>query len=179
MAVENNGQCISKQYINNTTKMKWMCKNNHTFKMTYGSVKQGKWCPDCSFGKTQKKLVKIIKDMFPGQLVFQNYKGFSWLRNKKTGGTQEIDIWVPHLKLAIEYDGQQHFYPVRFGGMPADRAEKIFKDTKRRDRRKNRLMKKHTKDIDYFIRFNYKEAVSKKYVACKLIKYGINERIYK
>ena len=42
----------------------------------------------------------------------------------------------------------------------------------KRDKLKNKLIKK-SNDIKYFIRFNYKEPITKEYVLEKLIKDGI------
>ena len=48
---------------------------------------------------------------------------------------QSIDVYVPDLRLAIEYQGQQHFEPVDlFGG------EEGFRATLARDARKRALL---------------------------------------
>lgn len=50
-------------------------------------------------------------------------------------GLQSIDIYVPELGLAIEYQGEQHYEPVTlFGG------EEGFKSTQARDERKRTLL---------------------------------------
>ena len=38
---------------------------------------------------------------------------------------------------------------------------------------KNRKIKEHSNDVKYFIRFNYKEDITKKYVINKLKKYRV------
>lgn len=43
-------------------------------------------------------------------------------------GRQHFDIWIPELKCAIEYQGQQHDKPIEFFG-----GEKAFKQNQRRD----------------------------------------------
>ena len=37
----------------------------------------------------------------------------------------------------IEFDGKQHFEPVRFGGISQEKSEEAFKETKIRDKIKN------------------------------------------
>jgi len=173
LAEKRNGKCLSKEYKNNETKMLWQCEAGHQWKAMYRGVQQGQWCPSCPGSKTQRKLNRIVKLLFPKSKVYNNYRGFEWLYNKKTKKKQEIDIWVPEIKLAIEYDGEQHFEPRCFGGMSKEVAEEEFKITKRNDRRKNRIIKNHPEDVEYFIRFNYKEPITKEYIIEKLKKNGV------
>lgn len=52
----------------------------------------------------------------------------SWL------GRQRFDVWIPRLKVAVEYNGEQHYAPVeRFGGVSG------FLDTRIRDSKKREL----------------------------------------
>jgi len=55
LAAKQNGQCLSKKYINNRTKMKWMCSNEHIWKTKYSHIKQGSWCPICYKQKRGEK----------------------------------------------------------------------------------------------------------------------------
>ena len=43
----------------------------------------------------------------------------------------------------VEYDGQQHFYPVCFGGISMDRAEYNLKKTKLKDKLDAMWCKEH------------------------------------
>ena len=50
-------------------------------------------------------------------------------------GLQSVDIYVPELNLAIEYQGKQHYEPVElFGG------EEGLRSTRERDKRKKALL---------------------------------------
>lgn len=71
--------------------------------------------------KGQDKLAAIVKGLLRCQVI-QNFRGFKWLSTEN--GKQEIDIWVPKFKLAIEYDGEQHFRPVKFSAISDDAAPK-------------------------------------------------------
>ncbi|MDR0957515.1 MAG: hypothetical protein LBM09_03005, partial [Candidatus Nomurabacteria bacterium] len=53
-------------------------------------------------------------------------------------GQQHYDIYIPKHKIAIEYQGDQHFRPVDFFG-----GEKVFKQNQERDLRKKQLSKKN------------------------------------
>ena len=167
---ERNGKCLSAEYVNGHTNMEWQCEKGHTWRTKFMYIKRGTWCPSCSAGKSQNELREIIGQIFPSVNIFQNYRGFDWLRNKKK---MEIDIWVPKLKIAIEYDGRHHFSPVEFGGMSKEKAVLAFKEMRNRDRKKESLIKKHTNEIKHFIRFSYKEEINKDYVMHILREHGI------
>jgi len=51
-------------------------------------------------------------------------------------GLQSVDIYVPEIELAIEYQGQQHYEPIEFFG-----GEEGFRMTQARDNRKRALLK--------------------------------------
>ena len=79
--------------------------------------------------KTEQQLYAIIKNQY-NDAIFQ-YK-VEWL------GKQSLDIYIPSLKLAIEYQGKQHYEPIEiFGGKEG------FENTKIRDRNKKSLCKKN------------------------------------
>lgn len=49
IAVSKDGKCLSVQYVNAHTKMKWQCnKCNHIWDAVADSVFRGSWCPSCS-----------------------------------------------------------------------------------------------------------------------------------
>jgi hypothetical protein len=47
IAAEHRGKCLSKEYINTKTKLKWCCEKGHTWDTTPALVRVGKWCPQC------------------------------------------------------------------------------------------------------------------------------------
>ncbi len=169
--VENkDGVLLIKKYKNCYSPLKIQCnKDGCIWYPCWNNIQNGHWCPECSLSKTQKILFNIIKDLFPNNIVNNNYTKFNWLKSKNKY-SQEIDIYVEKIKLAIEYDGKQHFEPVKwFGG------EEQLKYTKKMDKLKNRKIAQHPEDVAYFIRFNYKENkfLTKEYVKAKLIEKGV------
>lgn len=48
IAKKNGGKCLSKEYQNNHTKLKWKCKENHSWDATPRTIKYNSWCPYCS-----------------------------------------------------------------------------------------------------------------------------------
>jgi len=75
--------------------------------------------------------------------------------------------------VAIEYDGKQHFKPVNFGGCSDSSAADNLDKTKYNDRLKDRLIG-DSDDVKYFVRFNYKEKITKDLVIKKLRRHGVN-----
>lgn len=162
---------ISDQYKNYSSNLSFCCqKCGHIWKSSFKNFLQKRNpCQACGNNSTQLKLFEIVQKIYPDAAL--NFRGFSWLKTKN--GTQEIDIFVPSAKLAIEYDGEQHFMPVRFGGISKERARENFNKTKKLDQRKNKCIKQHSADIKSFIRFNFKEPINKEYVVTKIIKHII------
>lgn len=173
-AIKNNGKFISNKVLNTYTKVWWQCHHNHTWEATYSDIRKGRWCPLC-VNKTQSKIYNICKEIFKNETVLNNFTGFDWLRaGNGVGKKMEFDIFVPHLKLAIEYDGEQHFKPVRFGGMSLEKAQKCFIKQQKRDIIKNNLVKQHSEDVQTFLRISYKEEISKKHIYNRIMK-ALNE----
>ncbi len=43
-----NGKCLSKEYINASSPLQWMCAKGHTWDAPYTIIKQGGWCSQCA-----------------------------------------------------------------------------------------------------------------------------------
>lgn len=59
LAISNSGKCLSKEYINITTKLEWKCLVGHRWMSTPQNVRDGRWCISC--GRRKSKLNKIIQ----------------------------------------------------------------------------------------------------------------------
>ncbi len=98
-------------------------------------------------------LYKIVKFIFEGYDVLREGSP-AWL------GNQRLDIFIPDLCLAIEYQGEQHYRPIeRFGG------EIRFRETLSRDERKLQLCKENGVKLVYF---KYDEELSQDRIEKKL-----------
>jgi hypothetical protein len=52
LAESKGGECLSKKYINQKTKLKWRCSKGHEWRAAPGNIKyQNQWCPECSGSK--------------------------------------------------------------------------------------------------------------------------------
>ncbi len=54
-AEKRGGKCLSYEYTDNHTKLKWQCEKGHTWDAEYRNIRKGQWCREC------KKLT--IEDM--------------------------------------------------------------------------------------------------------------------
>jgi hypothetical protein len=79
----------------------------------------------------EAELYRLVSKLFPLQTVRREASP-AWI------GRQRLDIFLPELALAIEYQGEQHYRPIAaFGG------EQAFKRTRERDERKRALCKEN------------------------------------
>ena len=178
LAKSNNGECLSKEYINSRIKMEWKCENGHIWKTKYNKIQQGQWCPECKNGKSAKKLKNILKSIFNNCNILDGYNNFDFLYNNKTKGKQHLDILIIKNNkpfCAVEYDGEQHFRPVNFGNKFRSKKQilKEFNDIRERDHRKNKLMREYKNIIPHFIRIKYNEKLTKENIRNILIKESV------
>ena len=124
--------------------------------------------------KPKKILSGIVEEIFKDCSIKSGYRGFRWLKSKN-GYNMEIDIWVPDIKLAIEYDGEGHFWPIRFHNCSDEAAKKNFAGVQERDALKAKLISENKDKVENFIRFDYrdKKKLTREFVYNRLIKEGV------
>ena len=103
--------------------------------------------------RQEEKLLKILKEIFPDKFIKRH--------DRKILKGLELDFLIRELRLAFEYDGEQHF--------DEKLCEEVFKsdfeDLKRRDRLKNKLCRKRKITL---IRIKYDEPLTKSYIKKKI-----------
>ncbi|MGI5868850.1 MAG: hypothetical protein ACOX9C_05345 [Kiritimatiellia bacterium] len=103
--------------------------------------------------KEETKLFRLVQNMFAPREVVHHYKGDELLG-------LEYDIYVPDLRLAVEYHGEQHFKPVASWGGAGGLAKR-----KDNDKRKRRLSARHAIDL---VEFTYADEITPEAVAARL-----------
>ena len=106
--------------------------------------------------KNEFQLFLLLYSYFPD--AFFQYRS-KWL------GLQSLDVFVPSLNIAFEYQGEQHYNPVDFFG-----GEKNFFQTKERDLRKKELCKANNVNLIYW---DYREDITSDNLKNKLDSIGI------
>lgn len=62
IAREKGGKCLTKEYVNARTKLKWQCSKKHCWNAKPDTVKRGSWCPYCiGRGKTIEDMRRLAK----------------------------------------------------------------------------------------------------------------------
>jgi len=127
---------LSTSYKNSTTKIDIECPLGHQYPATWDCWRwRNTRCPLCQEGKNERRLGEIVREIYPDQKVIpQDNLGFL--------GRQRVDFSVREWKIAFEYDGEQHFKPVRFNSMSLKKAKKLLLHVQQLDKHKNESCKK-------------------------------------
>lgn len=140
--IDNNLQMeiVDPEYINYKTPIKCRCLlHNIVYDVQprrflyHGST----GCPKCFQSIGEKKLGEILSKMKYNpkpQYSFEDCKYKNKLR---------FDYYDKNENIAFEYQGEQHYYPVNFGGISDEEAKKNFEETTIRDGIKKQYCEKN------------------------------------
>lgn len=143
------------EFINTKTKIEMkhnLCGN--IFEMSPNHFLNGTRCPICNKSKGELLIDKYLEK---NNYYFSRQYRFSDCKNKRM---LPFDFAIFEdkeqikLKCLIEYDGEQHFKPVRFGNVPIQKAEQNLIKVKENDNIKNKYCKKNNIKL---IRISYLE----------------------
>jgi Protein of unknown function (DUF2726). len=137
------------EYINDRTKIRIEHICGNIFGAAPSSLLRNIGCPHCNESKGEKFLSKFLKS---NNIPFVSQ--FNLVKNPKTNYWLKSDFAILNKNgepiLILEYDGEQHFKPVKiFGG------EEKLKATQYRDSIKDEYCKENNIP---FLRFNYKQS---------------------
>lgn len=111
-------------------------KHDKTYTQKAGDALSGSCgCAQCISSKGEKKISRILEQL---QIDFKEQYKFDDCRDIKP---LPFDFYIPSLNLAIEYQGEQHYKPVCFGGCSNDDAMKRFMLQQRHDEIKSQYCK--------------------------------------
>lgn len=140
-------------------KIWWLGKCGHEWEsVIFTRTSEKSHCPFCA-GKSQKKqrlLYQIVKELFNDFDVIYNHKHHG-LRFTKSNRPMELDVYVPELSIAFEYQGEPHYLPIY--GKP-NLAKVQARDEEKRQACKDAAIR--------LIEINYEWNGEKNYVASKL-----------
>lgn len=95
IAKQRGGKCLSDEYTNTHTKIRWQCKFGHQWEAVPSSIKSGgKWCPTCGGTKkgTIEEMQKIAKER-GGECLSKTYvNGNTKLRWQCREGHQWVAV---------------------------------------------------------------------------------------
>lgn len=122
------------KYINSQTKIKIICPMHGEFEQTPNNHLNGDGCPVCSESKGERKIGIFLNNSNID--FFREYK-FENCKDKKP---LPFDFYIPSKNLLIEYNGGQHYKPVKhFGGYDSFLVRKHHDWLKRKYARDNNI----------------------------------------
>jgi hypothetical protein len=134
IAKQRHGICLSEEYINSSTKLKWQCNDKHEWEANPSKILGSQWCPICSIGLGERICRIFFEKLFDRSFPKSRPK---WLKNKD-GNQMELDGHCKSLNLAFEHQGEQHFAHKKHF-----HSEEAFQKRKHDDLTKEELCKKH------------------------------------
>lgn len=122
-------------YINNNTKVEIICPKHGSFWSTPGNHLSGKGCFKCQSSKGEKKIRKLLTEM---NIDFIEQKRFKDCRDKNP---LPFDFYLPKYNLCVEYQGEQHYIPIKRGNISKEQMKENLKKVQKRDRIKHKYCK--------------------------------------
>lgn len=114
------------RYVNpksQTTQIKYICNKHPNVGVqvkAINNLKQSNCCPHCRISKGEARIENYLTER---HIPFKKEKRFSDCKYKYT---LPFDFYLYGSNTVIEYDGEQHFFPVSFSGLDKDKAEENF-----------------------------------------------------
>ena len=135
-------------YISATTKVAIICPIHGEFLQAPAKHLCGDGCPKCNSSKLENSLREYLDSK---NIKFEEQKTFSWLKYKKN---MYLDFYLPEHNIAIECQGEQHFFPVDYAGLGREWAEKQLIINQNRDKVKKELCEANGIKVLYFTEDN-------------------------
>ena len=108
--VNSNVICMEK-YVNSTSKIKVKClKCNHSWKTLPHNLLRGVKCPNCNKSNGENEITNWLTQ---NNIDYISQKRFKDCKDKRT---LPFDFYIPSKNIVIEYDGKQHYKPIKFFG---------------------------------------------------------------
>lgn len=111
------------QYVNNSTKIEFKhntCQRH--WKTRPANLLFGFGCPYCKSSKGERNIASCLKEL---HIKYEPQKHFPDL---KAHNTLSYDYYIDSLRVLIEFQGEQHYFPVKiYGGLPSFKKQ-LFHD---------------------------------------------------
>jgi hypothetical protein len=117
-------------YERMTSKVKIICPFHGEFEQQSSVHLNGSGCQKCRLSKGEQKIQKALKELnvqFEQQYSFPDCKYVNPL-------PFDFLIRIGENQLLIEFNGEQHYRPVKFGGLADNTADDTFEEVKKRDK---------------------------------------------
>jgi hypothetical protein len=125
-ARKRDGECLSSEYKNRHSALKFKCKYGHIWETSFSSLQKGSWCPICSAGSNETVCKFLCEKLF--RAPFPKARP-DWLVSPN-GTRMELDGYAESLHMAFEYNGIQHYQEVEFFSSRSLEKQRIFDNAK-------------------------------------------------
>jgi len=132
------------KYVNATTPITIVCPSHGKFtQRPKDHLNKSQGCPTCNKSKGEKKIQRILEQL---NIQYHPQYKFDKCFNKRK---LPFDFYLPKHNMCIEFDGEQHFFPVeKFGGVKAFEYIKVNDEIKDKYCKENNIL---------LIRISYKQ----------------------
>ena len=97
---------LSTEYINARSKLKLKCPSEHIYNVKWPDFKNNHRCPECAlvkgWSKPEKEIAEYVKTIYLNNII-ENDR--TQIKNYWTNKNLELDIWLPEIRKAIEFNG--------------------------------------------------------------------------
>jgi len=131
LAKQRGGKCLSQKYIADNIKLKWQCKNNHTWYATPSNIKKDRWCSKCHAFYISEEITRSYFEYIFNK-KFPKVRDLDFLININ-GNRMELDGYCEELKLAFEYQGKQHYIKMALFDKVTTLEQRIDNDKLKRE----------------------------------------------
>lgn len=132
-------------YINNHTKILFQCKIcNHIWSTRWNTITNGSGCPECNVSGNNEKLLRDLLRKY--EESFEHDYDICNI-NSSASNRYRLDIYYPKFKLAIEYNGKQHYIPSDWGSLSKEGALETLKHQQKRDEYVDQFCKSNSINI--------------------------------
>lgn len=123
-------ECLEDEYIDSHTPMRFRCSCGKEFQAAWNNVFSGgqRQCKDCT-GYASRGECEVRRWLDAHGIFYEMEKKFPDCGRIKP---YPFDFFLPEIETCIEFDGEQHFRPIAFGG-----TEAKFSELKARDAAKD------------------------------------------
>ena len=102
--IESEGYELIDEYKGSHIKVDLRCDKGHGYKVKPSEFKRGSRCPICFESRSQKEIniLNYVKSIIDEEVISRDR---TQIINPSTGNYLELDIWIPELNKAIEFNG--------------------------------------------------------------------------
>ena len=141
------------EYKNTSTKVCIICPKHGEFLVTPNNHLSGRGCPHCKQTLLEKRISNVLDNNGIKYIYECGNATLNWLDG------QRLDFYLPDYNIAIECQGEQHFYPIDFANKGKEWAQKSLERNRKLDKEKNKKCTENNVRLLYFAAKKYNSSI--------------------